>query len=100
MEGATCPGLLNANQMPITASYVQKQTAAHCAKSPNIPTILPPNINAPQTGGFEAHHIRERGTFLRNVSNVRNGKKTGFAYGAQSIIDRCAVFLLLASIPA
>ena len=86
MEAPICParsGPVNANQTPVTASYVQKQTAAHCAKSPNIPTILPPNMDAPQDDGFEAHHIRERGPFLRNLSNVLMGARTGFACGAQ-----------------
>jgi hypothetical protein len=31
-------------------------------------------MDAPQNGGFEAHHIRERGPFLRNLSNVLMGQ--------------------------
>jgi hypothetical protein len=43
-------GSVNARQALLPASYVQKQTAAPWAIRPNIPTILPPNMDAPRIG--------------------------------------------------
>ena len=88
MEVPTCParsGPVNTSQMPVTPSYAQKQTAAHCAKSPNIPTILPPNMDAPQNGDFEAHHIQECRPFLHNLGNDLTGKRTGLASGSPTV---------------